>query len=602
LIINEQEFTCSLALRVLPSEVRPGWLRPLIQLDEIIDISIHQWPRDPAVAVDMLRRKQTHYEASVLYAQTKGKHAAPLISKTAQDIGPLIDEVAAGNERLHDTAFHLLVRGENLDDLERRIARVSEALYAVTHHRPQRLLYEQEQGFRQSLPGSRQAAGNALLLPSSVVASLLPFFSNLLYQPTPTSVLTGITPGREPVVVDWWRQANYNQFVIAPPGRGKSYKVKLDLVRVFSVLKAKAAREGKAMGEPTFQLIVIDPEREYRNACLDLGGQWVHLAPGSSHNLNIFDLPRRNRATQRDETTIKEDILANQIQRLHQILDLMLAHRSPDNPGASLTMEEKALLDVCLYETYRRVGITSDPATQGRPAPLLRDLYHVLESGDCGADLTGLAPRLRRYVYGSLSGLFSGPTNVELENSLVVFDLRELDSELRPIVLTMIATHTWNAAYGSLIPRQLIIDELATLYRYTAGARFADELFQRARKHYLGITGITQHPELFQHSAIISQCAMKVILGVGQDEAIGRQIQELFGLTDRESKIVRNMPIGEGLLLADGKRMHLRFVASPAEHRLATTNPVELAQWEQERRRQEEAAATTEIEKEEELV
>jgi len=280
------------------------------------------------------------------------------------------------------------------------------------------------------------------------------------------------------------------------------------------------------------------------------------------------------------------------------LLDMMLSYRSPDNPNETLSIEEKSVLDIALYETYRKVGITSDRQTHNRQPPLLRDLYHTLMSGDCRPEecepeeaviaqasepdpvAQGLARRLRRYVYGSLSGLFSGPTNVELNNSFIVFDVKELDDELRPLALMMITNLTWNMTFASRIPRLLIIDELATLYRYRSGAKFAEEAFQRGRKQYLGIVGITQHPHLFKDSAIIANCATHILLG--QDHTTIDLVSDMFKLSPREAQLLKNIKRGEGLMLVDGKRMHVKFQGSDLENSLAHTDPRELAELELE--------------------
>jgi len=576
LCLDEREWLCVLALRGLPRLVAPGFLQQLIMLDEEMDLVFHQFPLKQEEALRLLRRKQTHYQSSLQSQHLQGRTANPHLHVAAQDIEPLIERIAGGEEQLHEHAIHLLVRAPSREELNRRVQRLLDTAYTVSSHRPHVLHFEQERGFRTCIPGSFHP-GSRLPLPSSAVAACFPFFSNLVYRPTPTALLEGITMQQEPVVVDWWDElANANRFLLAPSGSGKSYKCKLDIMRLLMMDQARA-RRGETNGEQ-LQIIVIDPEREYQRLCTELGGQWIRFSPGSAHHLNPFDLPRRRHQRAEAAALTKENILANQIQRLHLLLDMMLAHRSPENPDATLSVEEKALLDIALYECYRKVGISSDPETHQRPAPLLRDLSSTLESGDCGEDTTGLARRLKRYVKGSLSGLFTDQTNVSLENPFVVFDVRDLDDELRPIALLMIAHAVWNLSFASTMPRLLIIDELATLYRYRAGARFAEEMFQRARKQYLAITGITQHPRLFQESAILANCATHILFR--QDHTTAEEVGQLFKLSSREIQLVRSFRRGEALMLMDGKRMPVRFLASEQEHRLATTNPRELAeQW-----------------------
>jgi hypothetical protein len=583
IVIDEGQYLRVLAVRGLPRSVLPGFLYRLVQSQEILDLVMHQFPWKEQEATRILRRKQSQYESAVIYAESQGKKIDPMTRMAASDVGPLLDAIVAGSEQLHDFAFHVLLRAENKEALEKRTRRVEELLYTLCHSRPQTLLYEQQSGFRLSLPGNLFIR-DTMSLDSSSVAACYPFFSNLLYRPGEDSVLVGVTPEREPIVINLFELPNYNWFIVGPSGSGKSFAVKTVALRIFMTYQAKAERERRRENAQTlrFQLFVIDPEREWHRLNSHIGGQWVRLSPGSSHHMNPFDLPRR-RETQRQDDEVKEDVLANQIQLLHHILDAMLSNRSVDNEReATLTVQEKALLDAALYECYRKLGITPDPATHGRKPPLLRDLYHILENGDVGPDHTGLAQRLRRFVSGSLSGLFSNSTNVDLDNPVVCFDVRELDGELRPIGLMMVSQLVWNLSYASMIPRWLIIDELATLCKYRSGERFAREMFRRFRKMFGGVIGITQEPDT--HPDIVNNCAIHVLMK--QSHSTLSRIVELEGLSEQEARYVSTCQKGQGLILVDGKRMSADFVASPLEYRLATTDPRELAQFERERREQ----------------
>jgi hypothetical protein len=257
----------------------------------------------------------------------------------------------------------------------------------------------------------------------------------------------------------------------------------------------------------------------------------------------------------------------------------MLADHTPSG-GGRLTSEEVGLLDRAFYETYRLAGITSDVNTHERMAPLMKDLYEVLESGECGPDQTGLTQRLRRYVHGSLAGMFRGPTTVGLNNAVVVFDIHDLETELRPIGLFLVSNYVWTQSFQSTIPRQLIVDEAATLYQYESGAEFLEELVRRARKHYLGVTIITQHPAIFAKSAIPSNCAVHLLMR--QDVTSLDLIGRLFHLSESERQIVRRLGIGEALLTVNEKRLVVKFEASELEHLLATTNPQEIARWQRD--------------------
>jgi type IV secretory pathway VirB4 component len=245
-----------------------------------------------------------------------------------------------------------------------------------------------------------------------------------------------------------------------------------------------------------------------------------------------------------------------------------------DNAQSTLDAQEKSLLDAALYETYRRAGIYADRATHDKPAPLLRDLLAVLTSEVCGPDTSNLSQRLRRYTHGSLAGLFSGPTNIELNNTVIQFDVKDLEAELRPTGLMLISQYIWNTAFTSPLPRFLFIDELLTVTRYRSGQIFVEEIFQRARKYGLSVTGMTQEASSLSKS-IIANSATHILLH--QDDSTADVAADLFKLSSREVQRVRGFDKGEALLLAGGKRMQVKFSASPEEDKLITTNRRQIA-------------------------
>jgi hypothetical protein len=300
------------------------------------------------------------------------------------------------------------------------------------------------------------------------------------------------------------------------------------------------------------------------------------LAPGSHHHLNPFDLPNNAEAGDQPEHS---DRLADHVQKLHTLLEIMLADRTPEGAG-KLSSDEKGLLDRALYESYRKVGITKERTTHHRPAPLMRDLYEVLASGVCGPDTHGLTQRLRRYVHGSLAGLFAGQTNISLDRMIITFDIYDLETELRPIGLFLVSNFVWTQSFQSKIPRQLIVDEAATLTQYESGAIFLEDLVRRARKHYLGVTVISQHARIFEHSSIPANCATHVLMR--QDATSLDLLVQMFKLSSREAQLLCHLGKGEALLITNEKRLPIRFAASDVEHLLATTDPREIAQWQEE--------------------
>ncbi|GCE12516.1 VirB4 family type IV secretion system protein [Tengunoibacter tsumagoiensis] len=570
----EDSYVRVLRVHHLPRMVAAGWLKPLAELDEPMEVSFHLTPLNSALMVNQFRRRQMEYLSSRMIAQRKGNEMDPHLKVAEFDVDRLIDRLASGEERMLDFTMQVVLRGASRRELNERTERMHSVLHnmllnaRVSH-------FEQERAFRSSLPHARSLLGAGILLDSQSASTMFPFLSNALFHPG--GVLEGITPQGDPVILDSWstEMANANRIILGPPGWGKSHQVKASIMRMALKYASKtptnpASRELSSSTAP-FQVIVIDPEREYGRMAAAMNGQVIRLAPGSSHHINPFDLPH----TTRVQTSMEHgDRLSDQAQKLHTLLELMLADRTPTGAG-TLTSNEKGLLDRAIFETYRKVGITSDISTHSRSAPLMRDLYDVLESGICGPDTSGLTQRLRRYVHGSLAGLFAGPTDIELENVIIVFDIHDMETELRPIGLFLVSNFVWTQSFQSRIPRQLIVDEAATLYQYASGALFLEDLVRRARKHYLGVTILSQHPIIFKESAIPANCATHVLMR--QDATSLDLIQQMFKLSSREVQLLRRLGIGEALLTTSEKRLHVRFETSELEHLLATTDPRELA-------------------------
>lgn len=566
LVIEESEWTQTITVRHLPRFVQMGWLRPLVALDEPMDLSLFYQPCSTPLMVEQLRRKQLEIESSLKADTTRGRSPNPTQQVAARDLERMLDALASG-ESLLDLSVHLLVRGNSQQELIERSERLQAVLYNMLL-KAQPVLFEQDRGFRSCLPYAiNELADSRIRLDSVSAATSLPFLipTSMLEDGKQRGILEGVTTAGDPIFLDWWSQTqrNANRLIIAPSGSGKSFKAKLDLLRT--------AQRYAIAGQPA-QQIVIDPEREfYRSGIQALGGQWVRFAAGSEHHLNPFDLPSP------DGTDQKTDVLAETIQNAQALFDIMLADRTSEGPG-TLANQEKGLLDRVLYEAYREKGITADRRTHSLTPPLLRDVYRILESGACGDDTTGLAARMRRFVSGSLAGLFSGPTNVALDQSVVVMDTHDLDPELRPVGLFLIANFIWTISFGSRIPRQLIVDELLSLYQYPEGKRFLETLFQRARKHYLGVTGMTQHPALLRESTIVSNCGYVALLG--QEPSSLDLLTDIFQLSLPERQQLLTFSKGDALLLTQEKRLCVHFACSDLEYRYATSNPVDLAGYE----------------------
>ena len=469
-ICLEGEYARALAVTCFPREVSAGWLAPLLLHDDIADIVFHLRPQENASMLRQLLRRKTIYQSSRRVNLRQGRIDDPEIKVAEQDVDGLIGQLASGEERIFELGFYVIVRATDLHSLQERTDRmlaVLRNLFLVAHP----TTYEHAPAFRSFLPAAHDELRRTMTLDCSSLSTAFPFISNSLFMRD--GVLVGITPNGEPVVIDEWSESldNPHEFCGAITGAGKSYLSKIRIMRELLQHRKRG-----------LQVVVIDPEKEYEDLCSALGGDFIRLAPGSEQHLNPFDLlPAGSNLAAYVQDRSRGDRLADKVQALHALFDIMLADRGPGGV-TTLTSREKGLLDRALYETYRQVGITADPRTHGRQAPLLGNLYGVLRSNVCGKDEYGLTDRLCRFVQGSLSGPFNAPTDVSLHNHLVVFDIRDMSGELRPIGVFLITDFVWTQVLHTNRPRKLYIDEAWSLIEHPEGGRFLANLARRARK------------------------------------------------------------------------------------------------------------------------
>ncbi len=553
-----------LAVTAYPRLVSPGWLSLLVEADLPIELSVHVRPLPSADMVRALGVQIARLQSSRLAALRGERVADPEREIALEDAERLRERLQRGHERLFAVSLYLLLRARtrrDLDDLTRRVEEQLDALLAQSR----RALWEQERGFASCRPEAR----DSLLVPrnmdTSALAATLPFVGPSLAMEA--GMLAGVSgAGGTPVLLDPFDRSldNANQAVVAPAGSGKSFYCKL--------LALRQLVNGT-------DCIVVDPEDEYRPLAEAVGGQVVRLAASSSHQLNPFDLPASTTADR--DAGDEEDVLAERVTALLGLLEVMLCPTSGPHGGpGSLDAHERAVLDRALYQTYARAGITRDPTTHDCTAPLLRDLHATLADVP-GSVAASLGTRLERYVAGSLAaGLFAGPTNVVLDRSFVVFQIRDLAEELRPLAIHLIAGWVWSRVRRHRRPRLLVIDEAWSLLRFPEGGAFLAAMARRARKYYLGLVTITQQvTDLADggHGETILANAAQVLLLKQKAETIDAATAR-FRLTPDERQLLLGADRGEGLLLVRGNRVRLQVVASKAEHHLATTNPRDLEQ------------------------
>lgn len=546
-----------------PRQLYTGWLSPMVNLDEVMDLSLYIYPVDSQVVLDNLRKKVTQLEAGLQIDSEKGRVRDPGKQVAIQDAEEMRDKLQVGEERFFRFGFYFTVYASNDEELEFITHKVESLLgQQLVYSKP--ATSQQEQGLNSTVPQFMDQLQIRRNMSTGAISTSFPFTSADLSQED--GILYGVNMHNSGLVIfDRFSLENGNSVVFAKSGAGKSFTVKLEALR------------SMMMGT---EILIIDPENEYERMCEAAGGAYVRLSLSSATRINPFDLPRIIDSEEADNA------LRSNLITLHGLLRLMMGGAQAQMMGGQQVMTpalspvEESDLDAALIETYAKVGITNDPLTHQSTPPTIADLYDtLLHMGNTGPQL---AQRLRKYTEGTFAGIFSQQSNVDINNPLVVFNIRDLEDELRPVAMYIVLNYIWNRTKADKRKRILIVDEAWQLMKYEDSANFMFSLAKRARKYNLGITTITQDVEDFMGSrmgrAIVANASMQFLLK--QSPSAVDILADVFKLTAEERKRLSQFPVGQGLFFAGQNHVHLQVVASPTETSLITTNPQELQQLE----------------------
>ena len=533
-----------------PRQIYTGWLSNIINMDEVLDVSMFLYPVDTQIVMENLKKKVTQLEASMSINQEKGRTRDPGLESALMDAEELRDELQTGSQKFFRYGLYITLYANSLDDLT-FIQNKVETLFG------QQLVFskvassQQEQGLNSTVPQLMDQLQIRRNMNTGAISTSFPFTSADLTQEK--GILYGINMHNNGLVIfDRFSLENANMVVFAKSGAGKSFTVKLEAIR--SMMTGS-------------EVIIIDPENEYQKLSNAVGGSYIRLSLSSDVRINPFDLPKVV------DTEDAADALRANLVTLHGLLRLMLGGATATNTNVTLSPVEEADLDQALIDTYARVGITSDPLTHTSRPPTMSDLYDTLVH--MGGTGPSLAQRLRKFTTGTFAGIFSQQSNIDINNSMVVFNIRDLEDELRPVATYIVMSHIWNITRSHRKKRMLIVDEAWQLMKYQDSANFLFSLAKRARKYYLGITTITQDVEDFMGSkmgrAIVANSSMQLLLK--QSTSAVDVLSDVFKLTEEEKKRLSNFPVGQGLFFAGQNHVHIQVVASDTETSLISTNP-----------------------------
>ncbi len=534
-----------------PRSLYTGWLSPLINIDEVLDISMYIYPVDSGVVMKNLRKKVTQLEASMNVNAEKGRVRDPELEAAINDAEELRDQLQVGAERFFRFGLYVTLWADSLEELK-FVQQKIETLFGQQMVFSKVASSQQEQGMQSTMPQCTDQLQIRRNMNTGAISTSFPFTSADLTQEK--GILYGINMHNNGLVIfDRFSLENANMVVFAKSGAGKSFTVKLEALRSMMIGS---------------EIIIIDPENEYQKLCDAVGGSYIRLSLNSDVRVNPFDLPKVV-----DSEDANDALRANLV-TLHGLFRLMLGGAATNGqPAAPLTPNEEADLDQALIDTYARAGITSDPLTHQSTPPTIINLYDTL----LHMEGTGpsLAQRLRKYTTGTFAGIFSQQSNVDINNQMVVFNIRDLEDELRPVAMYIVLSHIWNVVRAEQKRRLLIVDEAWQLMQFEDSANFLFSLAKRARKYYLGLTTITQDVEDFMSTkmgrAIVANSSMQLLLK--QSASAVDVLSDVFKLTDEEKKRLANFPVGQGLFFAGANHVHIQIIASETEESLITTNP-----------------------------
>ncbi len=526
-----------------PQTLIGGWLSPIITLDQEMNISLSIYPANTATILKGLKKKTAQIQSQISLQIEAGKVRDPQLEAALQNVEYLRDQLMRGSEKLFKFGLYITFFTNSLaelDNVENKIRALLEtkSIYAKP------AIFQQEEGLISTLPLGKDELAIHNNLNTQPLSSTFPFISSDLSDNK--GILYGINKHNNSLILfDRFSLENANMVVFAKSGSGKSYAVKLEILR--SLMQGT-------------DVIIIDPEKEYKHLSDTVGGSFMNISLSSSTHLNPFDLPIPG------EDENPADILQSNIINLIGLLKMMLG---------GLTAEEEAILDKAVIETYASRDITPESDFSNITPPLMQDLYTILR-GMTGGD--SLATRLEKYVSGSYSKFFNQPTNIQLDNQLVVFSIRDMEDELRPLAMYIVLNYIWNIVRSKRKKRMMVVDEAWWMMQHENSASFLFSIAKRCRKYYLGLTTITQDVTDFMKSKygkpIVTNSSLQLMLK--QSPAAADALQKTFHLTDQERLDLLQCNIGEGIFFAGLKHVSIQIIASYTEDQVITSDPAQL--------------------------
>ncbi len=536
-----------------PNSLSMGWLNRIIGMDIPMDIAIFVHPVETNYILKKLRKKTIQVQSEMHIQAEKGLVRDPVLEMAYSNIENLRNQLQEGSEKFFNLGVYFTVFGQTIEEMEKQTNSLESLLNARSIY-TKKAIFRMKEGFTSTIPLGLDKIDNTTPLNTSPLSTVFPFISADITSNE--GILYGINQHNNSLVLfDRFTMENANMVVFAKSGAGKSFAVKLEILR------------SMMLGT---NVIVIDPENEYEYLAEVTGGSFVNISLNSKQHINPFDLAE-------EEGKEMKELLRSNIATLLGLFKIMLG---------SLMPEEEAVLEQAIRETYGIMDINENTLVgdlKNKNMPLLSDLYEVLRNMKGAEDMT---IRLKKYTEGIFEGFINQPTNISLDNQLVVFNIRDLEDELRPIAMYLVLHYIWNRVRSEIKKRMIVADEAWVMMEYEEAANFMFSIAKRIRKYYGGLTTITQDINDFMGSkkgkAIISNSSIQLLMR--QSQSTIDIVSDTFYLTDQEKYFLSECNVGEGIFFAGSKRAAILVVASHNEEKIVTTKPSEVLERKERRR------------------
>lgn len=543
------QYAATMFLYAYSRYVQTGWFSPIINLSKPFDVSIYIYPVDSAQILKTLKNRTAQVQSQIDIEAEKGSARDPMLETAYKDIEELRDKLQQGTERFFKLGVYLTAYADTEKDLRDSLKEIESLLQARLIY-TKRSLLQMEQGFNSTMPLANDELGITTNMNTAPISTIFPFISSDLT--TNKGILYGINRHNSSLILfDRFSMENANTVVFAKSGGGKSYMTKLEVLRSMMI---------------GADVIIIDPEKEYEHLAETVDGAYLDISLSSQNRINPFDLPRSV------EGESIRDLVRQGVTQVKALVNLMLGKLDPT---------EDALMDLALIQTYAKRDITEESSDLSTVEfPTMTDLMEILQ-GMSGAE--SLAQRLTKFTEGTFAGLFSQSTNININKQLVVFSIRDLEDELRPIGMFLVLSYIWNITRSHMKKRIMVIDEAWIMMQFEDSARFLHGLAKRARKYFLGITTITQDVQDFLNNdygrAVVTNSSIQILLK--QSEATIDVIAQTFHLTEGEKFLLLESGVGEGIFRAGTSHVAIKVYASYSEDQIITSDPQQLLEIEE---------------------